>query len=78
MKLTVPAIRAGELDTDRAERAGHTLQLLEEIDALLAESMGTAPARELDRKRRACMAVHPSAGATAARAASRPVPPAAA
>jgi len=37
MKLTVPAIRVAEPDAQRLEAAEHTVQLLREIDALLAE-----------------------------------------
>ena len=54
-----------------------------EIDALLDESLATAPTREMERKRRACMAAHPSNGQSAAALTSipgkgGPVPPAAA
>ena len=38
MKLTVPAIRAAEPDTRRQEASALTLQLLEAIDALIAET----------------------------------------
>jgi hypothetical protein len=77
MKLTVPAIRAAKPGPNR-EGADGTKELLDAIDALLAESMAEAPNRELERRRRASMALHPSAGIVRSRGAGRPVPPAAA
>jgi hypothetical protein len=76
MKLTVPAIRVVEPARNNDE-ADETKELLEAIDALLAESMAEAPTRELERRRRASMALHPSAGLVKT-GAGRPVPPAAA
>ena len=76
MKLTVPAIRVVEPARNN-EEADETRELLEAIDALLAESMAEAPTRELERRRRASMALHPSAGLVKT-GAGRPVPPAAA
>jgi hypothetical protein len=78
MKLTVPAIRAAEPDPDREGAAEETKELLDAIDALLAESIAEAPIRELERRRRASMALHPSAGIVKTRSAGRPFPPAAA
>jgi hypothetical protein len=78
MKLTVPAIRAAETAPARESAAEGTKELLDAIDALLAESMAEAPARERERRRRASMALHPSAGVIGARGAGQPVPPAAA
>ena len=78
MKLTVPAIRAVEPGPNRDDAADETRELLDAIDALLAESMAEAPVREMERRRRASMALHPSAGLVKSRGAGRPVPPAAA
>jgi hypothetical protein len=78
MKLTVPAIRAVEPGPSRDDAADETRELLDAIDALLAESMAEAPIREIERRRRASMALHPSAGLVKSRGAGRPVPPAAA
>jgi hypothetical protein len=78
MKLTVPAIRAIKPGPNRDDAADETQELLEAIDALLAESMAEAPTREMERRRRASMALHPSAGIVKTRSAGRPVPPAAA
>jgi hypothetical protein len=49
MKLMVPAIRPAEPDTYRLEAAAHTLNLLDEIDALLDESFA-ALARHAGRR----------------------------
>jgi hypothetical protein len=76
MKLTVPAIRVVEPVRNRDD-ADETKELLEAIDALLAESMAEAPTREMERRRRSSMALHPSAGLVKT-GAGRPVPPAAA
>jgi hypothetical protein len=78
MKLTVPAIRAAGPDPDREDAAEETRELLDAIDALLAESMAEAPIRELEKRRRASMALHPSRGLLKSCGAERPVPPAAA
>jgi len=83
MKLMVPSIKPVGPANPRPDTSEHTLELLGEIDALLDESLAAAPTRELQRKRRACMAVHPSAGQSAAALAAMPgtdgrVPPAAA
>ena len=40
MKLTVPAIRPAEPDAHHREVSQHTVELLNAIDALLAESTG--------------------------------------
>jgi len=77
MKLTVPAIRAVTPSPERDDAAEETTELLEAIDALLAESMAEAPTREMERRRRASMALHPSAGIVKS-GAGRPFPPAAA
>jgi hypothetical protein len=77
MKLTVPAIRVAEPASDREGAANDTRELLDAIDALLAESMAEAPVRELEKRRRASMALHPSAGLVKS-GAGRPVPPEAA
>jgi hypothetical protein len=76
MKLTVPAIRVVEPSPNRDD-ADDTKELLDAIDALLAESMAEAPIREMESRRRASMALHPSAGIVKT-GAGRPVPPAAA
>jgi hypothetical protein len=78
MKLTVPAIRVAGPGPDREDAADETRELLDAIDGLLAESMAEAPIRELEMRRRASMALHPSAGMAKSRGAERPVPPAAA
>jgi hypothetical protein len=81
VKLTVPAIRAvgaGPNREDREDAAVGTKELLEAIDALLAESMAEAPLRELERRRLASMALHPSSGIVKTRGSGRPVPPEAA
>jgi hypothetical protein len=81
VKLTVPAIRAAGAGPNREARedaAVGTKELLEAIDALLAESIAEAPIREVDRRRRASMALHPSSGVAKTGGAGRPVPPAAA
>jgi hypothetical protein len=44
MKLTLPAIRPAEPDPHRQEVSEHTLGLLGQIDALLAESLATTQA----------------------------------
>jgi hypothetical protein len=77
MKLTVPAIRAVP-GPNRDDADKETKELLEAIDALLAESMAEAPNRDFERRRRASMALHPSAGIVRSHGAGRPVPPAAA
>jgi hypothetical protein len=77
MKLTVPAIRAVRPGPERDDAAEETKELLDAIDALLAESMAEAPTREMERRRRASMALHPSAGIVKT-GAGRPFPPAAA
>jgi hypothetical protein len=76
MKLTVPAIRVVE-PVRNSDDADETKELLDAIDALLAESMAEAPTREMERRRRASMALHPSAGLVKT-GAGRPLPPAAA
>ncbi len=76
MKLTVPAIRVVE-PVRNSDDADETKELLDAIDALLAESMAEAPTREMERRRRASMAMHPSAGLVKT-GAGRPLPPAAA
>jgi hypothetical protein len=76
MKLTVPAIRVVE-PVRNSDDADETKELLDAIDALLAESMAEAPTREMERRRRASMALHPSAGLVKS-GAGRPLPPAAA
>ena len=76
MKLTVPAIRVVE-PVRNSDDANETKELLDAIDALLAESMAEAPTREMERRRRASMALHPSAGLVKT-GAGRPLPPAAA
>ncbi|HTT91088.1 MAG TPA: hypothetical protein VMF65_16150 [Acidimicrobiales bacterium] len=78
MKLTVPAIRAPGPAANRDGVADHTSELLDAIDALLAESMAEAPAREAQKRRLASMALHPSAGLVKSHGAGRPVPPEAA
>jgi hypothetical protein len=75
MKLTVPAIRV--VEPRNRDDAEETKELLDAIDALLAESMAEAPTREMQRRRRASMALHPSAGLVKT-GAGRPLPPAAA
>ncbi len=76
MKLTVPAIRVVE-PVRNSDDSDETKELLDAIDALLAESMAEAPTREMERRRRASMALHPSAGLVKT-GAGRPLPPAAA
>jgi hypothetical protein len=78
MKLTLPVIRAIGPATRPPETTEQTVELLEEIDELLAESLGTERAREQEKKRRACMAAHPSNGLAASRSDQGPRPPAAA
>ena len=83
MKLMVPSIKPVGPANRPPDTSEHTLELLGEIDALLDESLGTAPTRAQERRRRASMAVHPSAGESAAALAAvpgtgGPVPPAAA
>jgi hypothetical protein len=78
MKLTVPAIRAAVPAANRDGAGDQTRELLDAIDALLAESMAEAPVRELEKRRRASMALHPSAGLVKSRGAGRPLPPEAA
>ena len=48
MKLTVPAIRAVRPGPERDDAAEETKELLDAIDALLAESMAEAPTREME------------------------------
>lgn len=43
MKLMLPAVRVAEPDTHRQEVSEHTVELLDVIDALLAESFTAAP-----------------------------------
>jgi hypothetical protein len=78
MKLTVPAIRAASPGTSPGGEADETRELLDAIDALLAESMAEAPTRELERRRRAAMALHPSAGIVETGDGRGPGPPTAA
>ena len=52
MKLTVPAIRVVEPVPNRDDADKETKELLDAIDALLAESMAEAPTREFERRRR--------------------------
>jgi hypothetical protein len=83
MKLMVPAIKPVGPANPPPDTSEHTLELLGEIDALLDESLAAAPTREMERKRRACMAAHPSNGQPAVALTSipgkgGPVPPAAA
>ncbi len=40
MKLTLPALRPAEPNTHHQEVSEHTLEILDAIDALLAESSG--------------------------------------
>jgi hypothetical protein len=72
MKLMVPSIKPVGPATRPPDTSEHTLELLGEIDALLDESLATALTREQERRRRACMAVHPSAGQSAAALAAVP------